>query len=175
MQAAQKTSNAGALYLFCIGLFLTALGAGFFWLMFKSFGNASDTRKWVETPCLIIVSESKPRSIDGIVKEYQWQVSYKFQFKGEDLISDKYKPRGQRWRKSVDKVKPMIQEYPVGSQTVCYVNPERVADPETPQQAYDAILAHDTKAAGYTLWFPALFSIGGIGICVGAVRAFLKN
>ena len=167
----QKKSKAGAIYLLGIGLFLFFLGAGFCWLLAKSFGNASDTRKWVETPCLIISSEIGKRSAVNISAEYRWEVAFKYQFEGEDNIGESYKPRGQRWRRSIEKVKPMLDEYPVDLQTVCFVNPELPADPSKPRQA---ILAHDSKAAGYSIWFPALFSIGGIGIMAGAVRSLVK-
>lgn len=167
----EKKSKAAAIYLFGIGLFLFFLGAGFCWLLAKSFGNASDTRKWVETPCLIIRSELATRSAANISAEYRWEVAFKYQYKGEDNIGETYKPRGQRWRNSIEKVKSRLEQYPVDQQTVCFVNPQRPEDPSKPRQA---ILAHDTKAAGYSIWFPALFSIGGIGIMVGAVRGLFK-
>lgn len=161
----KKQSKAGSIYLFCIGLFLVFLGAGFFWLMLQSFGNASDTRSWEKTPCLIIRSEVGTRSIDNISKEYRWEVAYKYRFNDEDFIGEKFKPRGQRWRKSIEQVKPQIAEFSEGLRSECFVNPD---------QPEEAILDHDTKAAGYTLWFPALFSIGGLGMMVGAVRGLLK-
>ncbi|MEO1856806.1 MAG: DUF3592 domain-containing protein [Rubritalea sp.] len=167
----EKQTKAGAIYLFGIGLFLFFLGAGFCWLLAKSFGNASDTREWVETPCLIIRSEIGKRSDVNIAAEYRWEVAFKYQFEGEDNIGETYKPRGQRWHKSTDKVKQLLVEYPVDLQTVCFVNPVKPTDPSKQRQA---ILAHDTKAAGYSIWFPALFSVGGIGIMVGAVRGALK-
>jgi hypothetical protein len=167
----EKQSKAGAIYLFGIGLFLFFLGAGFCWLLAKSYGNASDTRKWLETPCLIIRSDLGKRSELNISPEYRWEVAFKYQFEGEDNISETYKPRGQRWRNSIEKVKPMLEQFPVDKKTICFVNPEKPTDPSKPRQA---ILAHDTKAAGYSIWFPALFSIGGIGIMVGAIRGLFK-
>ena len=164
----EKKSKAGAIYLLAMGIFLFFLGAGFCWLMAKSFGFASDTRQWAETPCLIIRSEINKRSEVNIATEYRWEVAFKYQFKGKDYISETYKPRGQRWRKSIEQVAPMLEEYPVNMQTVCFVNPTLSKNSEQPHQA---ILAHDTKAAGYSIWFPALFSIGGIGIIVGALKS----
>ena len=105
------------------------------------------------------------------LNDYDNAIYYLDQFEGEDNISETYKPRGQRWRNSVEKVKPLLEQYPVDKKTVCFVNPERPTDPSKPRQA---ILAHDTKAAGYSIWFPALFSIGGIGIMVGAIRGLFK-
>jgi hypothetical protein len=161
----QKSSKAGAIYIFGIGLFLFFLGAGFCWLMAKSFAKASDTRKWVETPCLIIQSEMTKRADLNIAAEYRWEVAFKYQYEGGDYVSELYKPRGQKWQKSIEKVKKQIAEYPQDARSVCYVNPE---DPSM------AILDHDTKAAGYSIWFPAIFSVGGIGMMVGAVRGGRK-
>jgi hypothetical protein len=45
--------------------------------------------------------------------------------------------------------------------TRCRVNP---ADPAV------AVLRIDSRAPGYSLWFPALFVVGGVGIVVGALR-----
>ncbi|MGJ8671753.1 DUF3592 domain-containing protein [Rubritalea sp.] len=161
----EKSSKAGSIYLFGIGLFLFFLGAGFCWLMAKSFRSASDTREWVETPCLIIQSEVGKRADVNIAPEYRWEVAFKYQFQGGDYVSELYKPRGQKWQKSIEKVKKQIAEYPQDAQSVCYVNPEN---------ASMAILDHDTKAAGYSIWFPAIFSVGGIGMMVGAVRGARK-
>lgn len=76
----KKKSKAGAIYLFGIGLFLFFLGAFFCWLLAKSFGNAKDTRTWVETPCLIISSEISTRSAANIAAEYRWEVAFKYQY-----------------------------------------------------------------------------------------------
>ncbi|MFC4993944.1 DUF3592 domain-containing protein [Rubritalea tangerina] len=129
-----------------------------------------DTRKWVETPCLVVQSEVEKRSAKHIAPEYRWLVTYTYQYEGKHYTSALFKPideeRGQRWGKSIEKVKKRIEEYPIDLQTTCYVNPD---EPEL------AVLEHDTKAAGYSIWFPALFSIGGIGMMVGAVRGAAKK
>jgi hypothetical protein len=44
---------------------------------------------------------------------------------------------------------------------VCFVNP---ADPSF------AILEKDSKAVIYTIWFPGLFVVGGLGMAVQALR-----
>ena len=125
---AKQNSKAGSIYLLGIGFFLFVMGAVFCWLMAKSFGNASDTRKWVKTPCLIIRSEVAKRADSNIAPEYRWQVFYKYQFAGGDYTSDLYKPidqaRGQRWGKSVEKVKKLIEQYPKDTKAVCFVNPD---------------------------------------------------
>jgi hypothetical protein len=38
-----------------------------------------------------------------------------------------------------------------------------------PAQPDFAVLKPDTKAAGYSIWFPLLFVVGGLGIVVRAI------
>ena len=134
--------------------------------MWSSFAAAKDTRSWEEVPCMIIQSERRSRIIGTSPEEYQWRVAYKYQFKGNDYVGEDYKPRGQRWRKNPADVQIMIEQFPVGLQTKCYVDPELSGSTKTSQ----AVLAHDTLAAGYSIWFPALFSVGGIGVMLGVFR-----
>ncbi|WP_018968821.1 DUF3592 domain-containing protein [Rubritalea marina] len=162
----KASSTAGMIYLIGMGCFLFFLGGGFCWLMWKSYASAKDTRAWQEVPCLVIQSEMRTRVIGTSPEEYQWKVLYKYQFEGQDLISEHFKPRGQRWRKDPKDVQSMVEQYPVGLQTTCYVNPEF----STSEPGVQAVLKHDTLAAGYSIWFPALFSVGGIGIIVGVIR-----
>lgn len=136
--------------------------------MWNSFAAAKDTREWEEVPCLLIQSELSTRIVGTSPEEYRWKVAYKFQHNGQDYIGEHYKPRGQRWKKDRDEVKALTEEYPVGLQTFCFVNPNIGAELEPGVPS--AVMAHDTLAAGYSIWFPALFSVGGIGIMIGAVR-----
>lgn len=162
----RKGNKAGAIYLMGIGLFLMLLGGVFTWLMVRSFEHASDTRKWIETPCLIIRSEVAERSVDHIGVEFQWEVAYKYQFDGEDYIGEKYKPRGQKWTGDRAIAQGYVEQYPLDSKQVCFVNPHKPSS---------AILDHDSKAAGYSAWFPMLFVVGGIGMFVGALKNLLKK
>jgi hypothetical protein len=54
-----------------------------------------------------------------------------------------------------------LEQYPVGKEVTAYVNP---ADPEF------AILEHSSKAALYSIWFPCLFMVGGVGMIISALR-----
>ena len=37
------------------------------------------------------------------------------------------------------------------------------------------MLKPDSKAAGYSIWFPMLFVIGGLGIAIRAIRSELRG
>lgn len=161
-----RGSKAGAIYLLGIGIFLMLIGGLFGWLMWRSYGNAVTTRHWDEIPCQIIRSEVESRTVDRISTEYSWAVEYEYQLGGEVFVSSKSMKRGAKWTKEVENADRFVKEFPEGSERVCYVNPASNAQ---------AILIHDTKAAGYTIWFPGLFAIGGLGMVVGAVRNFFRS
>ena len=58
------------------------------------------------------------------------------------------------------KLKNHIENYAVGTETICYV------DPDAPEMA---VLKKDSKAALYTIWFPCLFIVGGAGMIFTAL------
>lgn len=161
-----RASNAGAFYLMFIGAMLALIGGVFVWLLLASYGQAKETREWATVECVIIESGIEERMAKNISREFKWRVGYKYQFEGKDYIGDKLGLRGQRWSNSRDRAQGLMEEYPVGSRQVCFVNPEA---PE------EAILEHDTKAAGYTVWFPGLFVLGGAGMMIGAIRSIAKK
>lgn len=162
----KETSNAGAYYLAGIGFAVAAVGAVFVYLLWSSFSQASSTRTWTETPCLVIRSAVKERSAEYISKEYSWNVEYLYEFGDESFSSKFYKPRAAKWKSTNKHVKALINEYPEGEKALCYVNP---AEPS------QAILEHDSKAAGYSIWFPMLFVVGGLGIAVSSLRSIKSN
>lgn len=155
-----EKSRAGAFYLAGIGLAVALVGAVFVYLLWSSFSQARATREWTETPCLVIMSKVKERSVD-ISKEFSWNVEYIYDFGGESYSSKFHTPRAAKWSSSKKNVDALISEYPEGEKAICYVNPA------APSQA---ILKHDSKGAGYSIWFPMLFVVGGLGITVSALR-----
>lgn len=64
------------------------------------------------------------------------------------------------------KAQRIVERYPVGSEDTCWVNPQN------PKQT---VLKHNSKAVLYTIWFPGLFVIAGLGIAVGSNRAHLRR
>ncbi|MFT5906566.1 MAG: hypothetical protein ACI9E1_002176 [Cryomorphaceae bacterium] len=154
-------SNAGSYYLAGIGLAVALVGAVFVYLLGSSFFQASATREWQETPCLVIRSAVKERSAKNITKEYSWNVEYNYDFGGESYSSKFHTPRAAKWSSDKKKIEALINQYPEDKKALCFVNPA------TPSQA---ILKHDSKGAGYSIWFPMLFVVGGLGITVSALR-----
>ena len=71
------------------------------------------------------------------------------------------KPIGPVYAKA--EAEKLAAEFPPGKMTTCRVNPR---DPDF------AVLKPDSLAPGYSIWFPGLFVVGGLGI---ALRALVSN
>jgi hypothetical protein len=156
-----EKSNAGSYYLAGIGLAVALVGAVFVYLLGSSFFQASETREWQETPCLVIRSAVKERSAKNITREFSWNVEYNYDFGGRSYSSKFHTPRAAKWSSSKKSSEGLIRQYPENKKAICYVNPA------APSQA---ILKHDSKGGGYSIWFPMLFVIGGLGITVSALK-----
>jgi hypothetical protein len=154
----------GRLFLAGIGLMLALAGAVFCWLMWRSFARAHDMRAWPQVPCLILVSEVEERQIDrSSSPESRFKVEFGYEWQGSALTSNHWGWRGSPWSSEPSKAQQLVEKYPAGSRSICYVNPR---EPDF------AVLQPDSQAPGYSIWFPALFVIGGLGI---ALRALFRG
>jgi hypothetical protein len=157
-----KRSLAGRLYLAGIGLSLALMGSLFFWLMWRSYDRAQEMQHWPEARCVILSSEIEERRIDpNGPPEFRVNVSYGYEFGGEPRTGDHLTLRGNPWTSKRDVIEERLKEFPAGTSTKCRVDPE---NPEI------SVLKPDSKAPGYSIWFPALFVVGGLGIMVRALK-----
>jgi Protein of unknown function (DUF3592) len=158
---APQGAAVGQWYLASIGLTLALLGSFFFWLMARSFLRAWEMRTWPEVMCVILSSEVKERRNDeNSAPEFCQDLTYGYEWKGLARTGDHLTLRGSPWSSNQPLIEARVAEYPVGRQTICHVNP---ANPDT------AVLKNDSLAPGYSIWFPALFVVGGLGITFRAV------
>jgi hypothetical protein len=156
----ERSQRAGAWYLTAVGLALCLIAALFLWLMGRSYLRARDMTQWPQVPCLILRSEVAERRIaENVAPDYRFAVLYRYGFAGRDFESDRWSLRGSMPRSEASAVEELVQQYPVGSTQTCWVNPKQ---PEI------ALLKLDSRAAGYSLWFPGLFFLGGLGMMIGA-------
>ena len=162
-----KEGAAGSFYLIGIGLLLALSGAVFTWLLGASFERAKGMDHWQETPCYVLESELRERRIGPEVPtDYRLGILYGYDFEGEAYSSENYDLRGNAWVKDAQRIGGLIAKYPAGSQQVCWV------DPDEPTMA---VLKKETKAPGYSIWFPILFLVGGLGVMVKAVMSLLTK
>ncbi len=153
---------AQRLFLFAVGGFTLVLGSFFTYIMAQSYLNARETRSWVETPATITEAEVEERKIgEHVPVDYAARVEFTYTYNGAPFTASLLSPRGQKWAKERAKAVHDLGDLTPQLETTCWVNPSA---PGT------AILQHDTKAAGYSIWFPLLFVIGGGGVMIGAFR-----
>jgi hypothetical protein len=145
-----------------LGLSVALVGALFVWLLGRSYLRAREMRSWPEVACVILSSEIRERSHDPhSPREFQHDVSFGYEWEGLPRTGDLVGLRGNPWTSKRNLAESRAAEYPVGKATTCRVNPQ---NPDL------AILKPDSLAAGYSIWFPGLFVVGGLGIVVRAFR-----
>ncbi len=137
------------------------LGLGFCFLLGRGYLTAASFDAWRPTRATVLASwiEGVPQPGSALVR-YEFKVRYRYEANGESQVSTRVREIASNTRKR-SKVERLQAQFAVGDEVTCYV------DPEDPSQA---ILLRPTKAPGYTLWFPALFAVGGAGMCVVALR-----
>jgi hypothetical protein len=100
-------------FLFCLGLLYVIL-------IYPAM-RMLRAREWTETPCVIQDSEVSHHS-DGT---YSVDISYTYRVGGQTLTSDRYSLT-ESSSSGFDAKQAIVDRYPAGSRTVCFVNP---ADP----------------------------------------------
>lgn len=155
-----ERSTGARLYLSGIGLALALAGGLFSWLMWRSYSRALEIGEWEQLPCLIMDSGVAERGEFGR-NEWRFEILYGYRWEGRDYESDRFRLRGSSWTQKRGEVEELVAMYPAGSTHLCRVNPE---NPER------AVLRVESRAPGYSIWFPALIGVGGIGVVVGAWR-----
>lgn len=163
-ESRHPASRAGArVFQAAIGLSLVLIGGLFVWLMARSYLRAREMRSWPEVSCQILVSEIEQRRHDPQSPvEYRAIVSFGYEWQGKPQTGDHLTLRGSAWTSKPELAEQRVAEFPVGTETRCRVNP---ANPRV------AVLKPDSLAPGYSIWFPGLFLVAGIGITIRACRA----
>lgn len=161
-----KQGAAGKIYLIGLGLLLALSGAVFTWLLGASFGRAREMDQWRKADCFILESEVRERKIGlEVPSDYRFGLLFGYEFEGQPYSSENHALRGNAWVKDSSRIHALINRYPAGSKQVCWVNPKE------PQQA---VLKKETKAPGYSIWFPILFLVGGLGVASKALFSLLR-
>lgn len=155
-------THSGRWFLVAIGLSTALLGALFVWLMARSYLRAKAMHAWPEVECVILSNEIRERRHDPqSPREYQVEVIYGYEWQGEARTGDRLSLRGNPWTSKPDLAEKRAAAYPTGTRTTCRIDP---ANPNF------AVLKPDSLAPGYSIWFPALFVIGGLGVSIRAIR-----
>jgi hypothetical protein len=136
-------------------------GAFFVGLLARSYLRAKAMHAWPEVECVILSNEIRERLHDPqSPREYQVEVIYGYEWRGEARTGDLMTLRGNPWTSKRDLADKRAAAYPPGARRTCRIDP---ANPD------HAVLKPDSLAPGYSIWFPALFVIGGLGMALRAL------
>ena len=146
-----------------LGGAIASAGAVFAWLMWASFLRARAMDSWTAVPCVIVES----RLLEEILNpntpvNYRPVVRYRYEAAGKARESNRLR-RVETKSSRRQKMESMLAPFPPGSEATAWVNPN---DPD------DAVLIRDKRTAIYSIWFPFLFVVGGLGI---ALSSALRN
>jgi hypothetical protein len=155
------SAPGGRWFLITLGLAVALIGALFVWLLGRSYLRAREMHQWPEVPCMILSSEIEERIHDPqSPTEYRHLVSFGYEWQGKARSSDLFSLRGSAWSSKRGLVEKRAAGFPVGARSTCRINP---ADPDF------AVLKPDSLAPGYSIWFPGLFVVGGLGIAFRSI------
>jgi hypothetical protein len=136
-------------------LFFLGMGLVFMSLIVRDLAAQAQTYAWRKTECDIVSSGAT-----DLGNDYGFQVQYDYEFGGQHYHG---------WRSTVTnlktldyrKVQLLIDQYPVGAKTTCYVNPS---------DATDAVLQRGSLGLAPFILLPLLFVVIGAGGIYGTWR-----
>ncbi len=144
-----------------LGGSLVAAGGFFVFALWSGFQKAKATRSWQETPCEVVRSEVvEEQPVHHAPPAYRAAIEYRYTHGGVEFMGVGIKQVDGRTSHR-KKAEALVAEFPVGARPNCWVDP---ADPGR------AILKHSSYAPLYSIWFPALFVVGGLGITWRGLR-----
>ena len=151
---------AGRIVLFFVGILLALMGTLFCVVLWKGYTRAGVTRAWSPVEAEVVSGWVKETKLsDARDRRYQLHLRYAYEYEGQKFLGTRIKPNDRPGRHRVVKER-ILEGYPVGKEITAWVNPDEPSS---------AVLEHDTRAPGYTIWFPALFVLGGLGIAMATV------
>ncbi len=156
------SSAAGRWWLVALSLSLIVAGAFFTWRLWLSYETAQLTRRWTQVPCRIVSSRIvSERPTPNSPHAHRIELRYAYEFNGVRHAGTRLRQIESAPTPHLDNAQQGQLDYPPSSAQTCWVNPHA---PE------EAVLQHTSRAALYSIWFPLLFVIGGIGMLRGALR-----
>ena len=128
-----------------------AFGIGFVYLIGSDVFATAQTYAWEAAPCTIDSirideqhSENSPFTI---------AVNYRYSYQGRNYTSSSFTADDARYDDYTE-VQHLVEQYPVGEQATCYVNPD---DPR------QAVLQRGSLWLGFAVLFPMIFVAIGLG------------
>jgi hypothetical protein len=144
-----------------MGATLVAAGSFFCWWLFATWQKAARMDAWRPVKALVLSSEVVPWQFNQFSQtHYQPRIRYRYETAGISHESERIRRVALR-SAHPEKAAAWVGKFPQGALVTAWVDP---ADPAS------SVLKRDSKAALYSIWFPALFVAGGFGMIFSALR-----
>ena len=121
------------------------------------------TQRWAETPCEVLESKVKTHSDLERGDWFSLDMSFKYEFDGQDYSSDRYDLSTGGCNEPVQAV---VARLPAGTQTVCYVNPDFPSE---------AVMKREGEKIGFGLGAAACTFFGAVGMLLTLIIRMKKN
>lgn len=151
----------GRIWIFLVGCGLFLTGAFFCWWLGAAWQRAREMDRWLEVPAEVLSFEVREYRFNELSQmEYVPEVRYRYEVSGGAFVGDAIRRVPVRTARR-DRAEAWGNEFPPGKRVRAYVDP---VDPAR------AVLKKNSKAALYAIWFPALFVLAGMMMCINALR-----
>lgn len=141
------------------GIFMLAGGGVFFGLTIWPVMQWQAAQAWVETPCRVVSSEVAEH--DGDSTTYSINVIFEYSHEGRLYTGNRYDFVTGSSSGYAPKAR-VVEQYPPGGKTVCYVNPD---DPT------DSVINRNWSNGYLIGCFGLIFFFAGLGVMFALVRA----
>ena len=154
----QTAAGRGCFVLFGLVFFLVGAAVGYF-MFVRPLVKGIAAGRWPQVPCEIIHSAIGSKS-DSDGTQYTLDIHYRYSVRGRQMESRRYSFESgssnvRGWREEI------VRRNPVGTQTLCYVNPD---DPK------DAVISTSLGGDRWFAFIPIIFTLAGAGIMVAGIR-----
>ena len=163
MSKSEPNSLAAFVGTVLFGLSIVFLGLIFVYVLLVAYGRAKETRSWDRVPAKMLkveIVESRPTPNSPF--QYTPVVEYQYRYQNKNYLGTLIKrvdgPSSDKGR-----AEKKNKSYSKDETVDCWVNP---------QAPNIAILKHGTLAPLYTIWFPGLFVVAGLGIIFNGIKRF---
>ncbi|RFC49046.1 MAG: Protein of unknown function DUF3592 [Verrucomicrobia bacterium] len=144
-----------------LGLTLVSAGSFFCWWLFATWQKAARMDSWLPVRAMVLSSKVVPWQFNEFSQiRYQPRIRYRYESAGAPRESERIRRVAIR-SAHPEQAAAWVEKFPQGALVTAWVDP---ANPDS------AVLKRDSKAALYSIWFPALFVAGGLGMILSALR-----
>lgn len=162
-----RAGRGGYIYLAFIGAALAVIGGVFVVILARGYVKAKETLDWPVVEGTVVRSRVKERSLGpGVPTEYTHDLLFEYRHEGKSYQGDRVKRRDNPYFKEKAKAERWMVDWPEGEEVEVFVDPANPAF---------AVLDHDTRAAGYTIWFPGVFLVGGLVVLGRAILGLSRT